>query len=145
MYGIFGAERKAQISVEYIIIISVLLLFFIPVLYYSNVQRINFVNTYALSQSDISLNRLATVADYVYYLGEGNEIVVEAYFPTQLTGYGITGNGYELSAMLGDTEMVKTTRARLLLTNVGPVITEGRHRFLIRYGRTANGVEILAA
>ena len=136
---------RAQVSIEYIVIVSVLLLLFVPVIYYAESQRIEFVNNYAITQTDASLSRLASVVDYIYFLGEGNEIIIDIYFPTEISGVTATPDGYEISATVFDKEIVKTTRAKIVSAGLPAdgILLEGMHRYLVRYSGTDNGVDIV--
>ncbi|HII54140.1 hypothetical protein COX84_04910 [Candidatus Micrarchaeota archaeon CG_4_10_14_0_2_um_filter_49_7] len=138
---------RAQVSIEYIVIVSVLLLLFVPVIYYAESQRIEFVNNYAITQTDASLSRLASIVDYVYFLGEGNEIIIDLYFPTEISGVTANPGTYEISATVFDKEIVKTTRAKIFSAGLptNGILLEGMHRYLVRYSGTGYGVDIVPA
>ena len=71
-------EKRGQAAIEYVVLVGTLLVFLIPVVYYSLNESSYGVK---VSQIDNAMKRLSKVADVVYALGPGAQDVVVITIP----------------------------------------------------------------
>tara|TARA_Y100000310_G_C20621862_1_gene783784 strand:- start:813 stop:1232 length:420 start_codon:yes stop_codon:yes gene_type:complete len=76
--------KKGQAGIEYVIIIGVLLVFFIPLIHYS-LQETN--NAVKLSQIESFMNRLSRAVNSVHTMGPGALKVVTVTIPKGVEGH----------------------------------------------------------
>ena len=73
--------KKAQVSVELMIVIGFILIFFIPLLLISYFKIIDINHDLASIQAEVAVNRLAHTIDSVGRMGLGSSIFLDIYFP----------------------------------------------------------------
>ncbi|MCD6549749.1 hypothetical protein J7K41_03520 [Candidatus Micrarchaeota archaeon] len=82
--------RKGQVSVEFSVIIGLIIAFLIPgltlVAYQSNVGRTD----YALSEANLAVSRLANEVNIVGATGSGSAVYVDVYVPPTFEGFNVT-------------------------------------------------------
>jgi len=78
--------RKAQTSVEYLLIISVALLILIPVIYYANKMLIAYEDDNKISSAKNTVRKLGESVDWVFSQGSPAKLTVEIYIPKGVEG-----------------------------------------------------------
>ncbi len=81
-------QKRAQVSVEYIILIGVLLMITIPIFYYAlNTSS----QTIRLNQAEDVIESIVNAADNVYALGPGTKNYVWVHIPSGVQSFSIGG------------------------------------------------------
>jgi uncharacterized protein (UPF0333 family) len=113
-------HRKAQASLEYIVIVGVVLILLIPLFYYvSNASAENI----KIAQIEDAVNSLAKAADDVYALSPGTKKYVWVSIPGGVEGKFL--NASEIVLTIGGSDIVAITKA----TVVGEIPTDkGTHK-----------------
>lgn len=104
-------KKRGQASVEYLILIGVMLAFLIPLFYYSLSE---ITNNLKISQADNAVNLIAGKIDNVYSLGSGNREKLKVTIPRGTASLEIIENKtVELKLLVfgNQTEIFKTTKA----------------------------------
>jgi uncharacterized protein (UPF0333 family) len=88
---IFGS-RKAQISVEYVLVVGFALLMIIPVVVVFFKQTNELGDSLSISQAEKIVKRIAETAEVVYYQGEPSQNTLTMYFPERINAIYIGEN-----------------------------------------------------
>ncbi len=100
---------KSQAAIEYLVLISLIIFFLIPLLYYSTSES---ANTIKLNDAQDAVQSLVKTADYVYSLGPGTKTNVLITIPEGV--YNVSIKGYEIILNLaGYGEVVGKSKANL--------------------------------
>lgn len=122
---------KAQISVEYLVIIGFVAVITIPliVLYYT--YTANSSDEIATSQINQIANKIVDAAESVYYLGEPSQTTIRVYIPGQIVGASLNNKEvlFNVSTRAGISEIVKVSSVEL--TGNLP-ITPGTHSITLK-------------
>ncbi len=81
--------KKAQAAIEYVILISILMVFLIPIIDYALNESVTSVR---VNQLENSARRIAKAVNTVYALGPGTVEIVTVTFPTGIESTAVTGN-----------------------------------------------------
>ena len=104
-------KKRGQASVEYLILVGVMLAFLIPLFYYSLTE---ISNNLRISQAENTVNLVAGKIDNVYTLGAGNREKLKVTIPKGVVSFDIIENKtVELKFFVfgNQTEIFKTTKA----------------------------------
>ena len=110
-------KKRGQASVEYLILVGVMLAFLIPLFYYALTEISSNLKT---SQAENAISMLAGKIDNVYSLGPGNREKVKITIPKGTVSLDILENKtVELKLLVygNVTEIFKTTKAQNIITN----------------------------
>lgn len=109
----FFKYRKSQASVEYLMIIGLVLIVVIPLFYYAFSQ--SNINV-KINQADDAVNTLAKAADTVYALGPGSKKYVWITIPNGGVGSAVTNNTImlQLSVFGGISDFHTSTKPNLI-------------------------------
>ena len=100
---------KSQAAIEYLVLMSLIIFFLIPLLYYSTSES---ANTIKLNDAQDAVQSLVKTADYVYSLGPGTKTNILITIPEGV--YNISIKGYEIILNLGGYgEIVGKSKANL--------------------------------
>lgn len=77
---------KAQVALEYIIIVGIVLAFLIPVWSYLAAANTQASESLAASQAQAAAQKIASAADLVYTQGPPSQIKTEVFFPNGMSG-----------------------------------------------------------
>jgi len=127
----FHIPRKAQISMEYLVIVAFVFVITIPLMliYYS------YANT---TSDEINMNQLlqitrkiADTADSVYYLGKPSETTIKVYIPDNVEAVNFTRNSvaFTIRTVSGLSDIVSSTNVNVSGT---VPISRGIHYINIR-------------
>ncbi len=103
---------KGQISIEYLIVVGVVLILVIPLFFYSTSKT---TTNLRINQADDTVTSLVTAADSVYSLGPGSKDYVWITIPKGTKTSSITGQTIQLqlSIFSGTSDVHKTTKANV--------------------------------
>src|SRR3989344_3217297 len=121
--------KRGQAGIEYIMLVSVLLLFLIPIVHYSLTESTTRVKMYQL---ETSVERIAKAADAVYALGPGAQEVAVVTLPEGIERT-IVGNYsvYFVASLFGaSSEIGYVTRANV--TGSLPMLP-GTYRIVMKH------------
>ena len=100
---------KSQAAIEYLVLVSLIIFFLIPLLYYSTSES---ANTIKLNDAQDAIQSLVKTADYVYSLGPGTKTTVLITIPDGV--YNVSMKGHEVILNLaGYGEVVGKSKANL--------------------------------
>ena len=108
-------QKRGQASVEYLILVGVMLAFIIPIFYYSLTE---ISNSLRINQAESAVNLIAGKIDNVYTLGSGNRETVKITLPKGTVSLGIIENkSIELKLLIfgNQTENFKNTKANNII------------------------------
>jgi len=108
-------QKRGQASVEYLILVGVMLAFIIPIFYYSLTE---ISNSLRINQAESAVNLIAGKIDNVYTLGSGNRETVKITLPKGTVSLGIIENkSIELKLLIfgNQTEIFKNTKANNII------------------------------
>jgi len=122
-------KKRGQAAIEYVILVGTLLVFLIPVVYYSLNESSYSIK---MNQIDDAVKRLSKVADVVYALGPGARDVVIITIPYGVESAGIGNHSINLkvSALGGISDYGYNTIAEV---NGSLPITPGTYRILLSH------------
>lgn len=83
---------KAQVAVEYLIIISVAILVLLPLIIYANEMIRNYNEETKISLAKNAVKKLGESADWVYSQGQPAKLTVEVYFPEGIAQTSLENN-----------------------------------------------------
>ena len=120
---------KAQVAMEYVIMIGILLFITIPIFYYALSQS---GESTRISQAYDSVNAIANVADNVYALGPGNKREVWVNMPRGVTSTYLQDNTIKITLSIygGNSDFVALTKANITTTSELPS-DQGRYKMRI--------------
>jgi len=129
-------SMKAQIAVEYMIIVAVVLGAAITFFYYTNTYSSESINKY---QAKESIEVLAKAIDYVYALGPGTQTTVVIEVPPNVVSSYVTRNeiGFKIGISGKINEVYEITKASV---SGSLPSTPGRHFVIVN--STGSGVVI---
>jgi len=108
-------KSKAQISLEFLIVVGFAFLLTIPlvIIFYKQSENINIALT--ASQLDKVVSEIRDAADEVYYLGSPSKKTVTVYLPKGVQSISVTANKivFVVDSPSGDYELVKWSAANL--------------------------------
>ncbi len=127
-------SRKAQVSVELMIVIGFILVFFLPLLLISYFKVIELNHDLSAIQSQVAVSRLANTIDSVGRMGVGSSLLLDVYLPanSELT-FNSYSSGGEIVLYINSSsnfiEVVEPTWFPIL--DVQPLDITGNYRFNI--------------
>nr|MCK4930328.1 hypothetical protein [Nanoarchaeota archaeon] len=108
-------KSKAQVSMEFLIIIGLAFLMTIPliIVFYQQSETLN--TDITTSQIDKVANKIRDASDEVYYLGSPSKKTVTVFMPEGVQSISISGNKiiFIIDSPSGDYELVKWSAANL--------------------------------
>ncbi len=130
---------KSQAATEYLMVISFVTLALIIVIFLTNFYSEITKNKISQSQLEISVNKIISSAESVYYAGEPSQVTVLVYFPKGISSMTLEGKALiiERETPFGISKIVYLSRVNL--TGNIP-IEEGTKKLLIK--ATTDKVEI---
>ena len=107
--------KRAQISMEYLMIVGFALAMTIPLLLIFNDQSRDINNELASAQAEKAADELIIVIDSVYYLGPPSSRTIKVYFPENILDVQVYNHSFafNVEASYGDYEIVRWTSADL--------------------------------
>ena len=84
--------KKAQVSMEYMILVGFLLVVTIPLILVYNTQYRGTNQQIIANQADQLGQKIIDTAESIYYLGQPSKTTIKLYMPQQLEGITITSN-----------------------------------------------------
>ena len=109
--GIWEGKGRAQVSMEFLMIIGVALLMTFPliIIFYQQSEHIN--TEVSASQLDKVASEIRDAADEVYYLGSPSKKTLTVYMPEKVKSIAISANRmvFTVEAPVNDYELVKWT------------------------------------
>ena len=121
--------KRGQAAMEYIILISLLFIFLIPVVYYSLTESNNSIR---VSQLDNAVNKVAKVADEVYAIGPGAQDIAIITLPIGVESIAVGNHSINLvTHMFGGLDEVNAITVAEV--NGSMPIREGTYRILLKY------------
>lgn len=126
---------KGQIAFEYIMIVSLVLLFIIPIWAYSASINTQASQTISLSQAQVAVNKIASAADLAYSQGPPTKLTMNILIPRGVTSANLTGTTVVLRLYSG---AGVTDVAAVSLANLSGSLptTEGLYKFVIQANAT---------
>ncbi len=88
---------KAQVAMEYLMVVSFVILMTIPLIAVFVNQSTNFNDEVSLSQSNKAAQRIIDTANTVYYLGPPSKRTISVYFPEGIRNLTIQNNSIEVN------------------------------------------------
>ena len=129
---------KAQSSIEYIILVGLILAALIPLVYYATTKSSNEIR---INQADQTVQTIAKAADNVYTAGPGNREYIRVVLPSGINYFNITGRNVILSIGIYGAASQVHARSIATLTNTSILPNEqGVYNLIVRM--TDKGVEI---
>ena len=126
---------KAQVSVEYLLIIGFVVIITIPliILYYNYTADSS--DEIITSQINQIANKIVDAAESVYFLGEPSQTTINVYIPSQITGASLDNKEvlFNVSTKGGISDIVKVSSVDL--TGSLP-ITQGTYSITIKARET---------
>lgn len=119
-----GGVKRGQAGIEYVILIGILLLFFIPIIYYSLTEASKSVK---LGQLENMVTRLGKAVDAVYALGPHSREIIPVTIPEGVESASVTGHEI-LLRVAGIEEVLVITKAQV--TGTLP-ITKGTYFIIV--------------
>ena len=83
---------KAQVSIEYLIIVSVAIMILLPLIIYVNEMIRNYNEETKISLAKNAVKKLGESADWVYSQGEPAKMETEVYFPEGIAQTSLENN-----------------------------------------------------
>ena len=126
--------KRGQTSIEYVILVGILLFFMIPIIQYALTEAQTNVK---VNQLDTSTRRIAKAADTVFSLGKGASEVITITIPPGILASKITGHEvvYTVSLLGTQTDIEHVTKPAIQ----GSIpILPGTYNIVIRMLETNN-------
>ena len=118
---------RAQVSVEYLMVIGVALVIVLPLFYYAISESTNNIK---LNQAEDAVNTIAKAADSVYSLGPGTKKYVDIVIPGGVEQSAIDGNAIKLKVSLFGSVADIYSKSKANLIGGVPLVS-GPHRISI--------------
>jgi len=83
---------KAQVAIEYLIIVSVAIIVLLPLIIYANEMIRNYNEETKISLAKNAVKKLGESADWVYSQGQPAKLTTEVYFPEGITQASLENN-----------------------------------------------------
>jgi len=127
---------KAQVALEYLIIVSLGIILIIPIFYYALTQSSESI---LISQAQDTVNSVAKTADYVDSLGSGSSSKIVAIIPSNVINSSIQNKTIllRIRTSSGDTDVIAFTK-----TNVNGTLPTASGYYAIFFNMTGQGVQI---
>ncbi|MFH1328602.1 MAG: hypothetical protein ABIH76_07175 [Candidatus Bathyarchaeota archaeon] len=87
--------KKAQISMEYLVIVGLVFVITVPLIIIFQTHSQNMNDDIISNQIDHIANKILDSAEAVYYLGEPSKTTLRVFFPNRINN--ITISGYEIT------------------------------------------------
>lgn len=94
--------QKAQVAMEYILIIGFALLIAIPLFLLFNFYTVEARNEVTINQADSIARKIVDSAETVYYLGEPSKITIKVYMPTNIENLTINDGNVWFKIKIGE-------------------------------------------
>jgi len=121
---------KAQSSIEYIILVGLILAALIPLVYYATSKSSNEIR---LNQADQTVQTIAKAADNVYTAGPGNREYIQVVLPSGVQYFNVTGRNVILSIGIYGASSQIHARSITTITNTTPLPNEqGTYNLIVR-------------
>ena len=88
---------KAQVAVEYLIIVSIAFMILIPLVLYLNQTFIGYSDDSKLSKADETAKKIAHTADWVYSQGPPAKQTIEIFIPKDVDEISLNNKTIEFS------------------------------------------------
>ena len=111
----YRKNKKAQIALEYMLIVLIVLAFLVPVwLYVTSVQH-ETNNELTFSYAKNTVDKIASTSDLIYSQGPPAKVKVRVYIPGGVIGYNITNNTVNLILIYGTgyTDVFAVSKSKL--------------------------------
>lgn len=126
----FFRKRLAQSSIEYIILIGLLLAALIPLIYYATSKSANEIR---LNQADQTVQTIAKAADNVYTAGPGNQEYIQFTLPTGIQNFIVKDRDIIINLTIYSSVSNIHARAIAPVTNTTPLPKgSGTYNFVVR-------------
>jgi uncharacterized protein (UPF0333 family) len=104
--------KKAQVAMEYIMLLGVFFILFIVIFYYTTTESIKRVQ---LNEAESTVTSIAKTADYLYALGPGSQDIIEIRMPGNVQSITFDNNEVNLKLTIyGSTaDVFSETKANL--------------------------------
>ena len=121
---------KGQSSIEYIILIGLLLAAVIPLLFYATTKSSNEIR---LNQADQSVQTIAKAADNVYTAGPGNREYIQVTLPTGTQNFTVSGRDILMTLSIYGGNSNVHARAIAPIFNKTPLpMQQGTYNLVVR-------------
>ena len=121
---------KGQSSIEYIILIGMLLAAVIPLLFYATTKSSNEIR---LNQADQSVQTIAKAADNVYTAGPGNREYIQVTLPTGTKNFTVSGRDILITIGIYGGNSNVHARAIAPIVNTTPLpMDQGTYNLVVR-------------
>ena len=121
---------KGQSSIEYIILIGLLLAAVIPLLFYATTKSSNEIR---LNQADQSVQTIAKAADNVYTAGPGNREYIQVTLPTGTKNFTVSGRDILMTLSIYGGNSNVHARAIAPIVNKTPLpMQQGTYNLVVR-------------
>lgn len=129
---------KGQSSIEYIILVSLILAALIPLIYYATSKSSNEIR---LNQADQTVQTIAKAADNVYTAGPGNREYIQVVMPTGVQSFTVNGRDIIMNLTIYGSFSQVHARSISSIRNTTPLPREeGTYNIIVRM--TEKEVEI---
>ncbi|MBN2052766.1 hypothetical protein JW756_04650 [Candidatus Woesearchaeota archaeon] len=141
--GIINQQARAQVSLEFLMVVGFAFLLTIPliILFYQQTDNINTEVT--ASQVDKIASEIRDAGDEVYYLGTPSKKTIIVYMPDNVKGISFQDNAivFTVESSSGDYELVKWLAANIT-DDSALLYNEGIHRISIESVETFESSEV---
>ena len=102
-------SKKAQVSIELLLVVGFILLLFIPLLFTLYLKMGDSIREFSILQSHFTVSRFHSLSKAVGYAGSNSAIITELYFPPYVESFTSAGNETTITLGLpeGSTEISK--------------------------------------
>lgn len=108
-------KRRAQSSLEYLLVVAFALLMVIPITLIFFLQSQDMNEQFSTSQADVIARKIVENAEMVYYIGEPSQITLEVYMPPKISSI-LIGNrevNLKVETRSGISEVVKVSKVNI--------------------------------
>ena len=129
---------RGQISIEYIVIVAMVLILTIPILYYATSKS---TEDTRLNDAGSAVEAIQSLADKVYYLGKGTRDFTTVTIPSGVTTATVVGHeiNITLGIYAGKNDITRTT-----LAPIGGVLPTQKGTYKIYATYDINGTVIIS-
>ncbi len=129
---------KGQSSIEYIVLVGLILAALIPLIYYATSKSSNEIR---LNQADQSVQTIAKAADNVYTAGPGNREYIQVTLPTGTVNFTVSGRDILMTLSIYGGNSNVHARSISSIKNTTPLpMGQGSYNLIVRM--TEKQVEI---
>ena len=135
--------HKAQVSVEAIVLVSLILVLMVPVLFLGMTSVTTENEKIAVAQARFALRALVEAADGVYVAGNVSNSTLMVYFPNGVDSLNVSGHELSMRMNLsyGQVDVVETSLATI--TDGGIRQGFGYHKFSLAYKNDAGSYIVI--